>query len=400
LFDEAGEIRQASREHRAAAEQQAMSLITYLTRIQFAPGAIGLLGEELAQLGVSRPLIVTDKGIVKAGLLDPAIAAARLKHEIPVFDGTPENPTEQAALDARDQFRQADCDSILAIGGGSSLDLAKAVALLVTHPEPLAQYAAILGGIGKITADKPPVIAIPTTSGTGSEVGRAALITLEDGRKLGFISPHMIPSVAICDPDLTMGLPPLLTAATGMDALTHCIETYLSPRFNPPAEAIALDGLRRATGFIVRATRDGADREAREQMMLAALEGGMTFQKGLGAVHGMSHALGGLKTLRLHHGTLNAVILPCVLRFNESHAAEKYAALRLVMHLKPEADLAGAIAELSRDLSLPASLADMGLSDDVIPLMAQRAFEDHSTATNPRPVTVADYDTLLREALA
>jgi 4-hydroxybutyrate dehydrogenase len=376
-----------------------MSLITYLTRIQFAAGAIGLLGEELALLGASRPMIVTDKGIVKAGLLDAAIAAAGLKREIPVFDGTPENPTEQAALEARDQFREAQCDSIIALGGGSSLDLAKAVALLATHPEPLAHYAAILGGIDRITADKPPVIAIPTTSGTGSEVGRAALITLEDGRKLGFISPHMIPSVAICDPDLTLGLPPLLTAATGMDALTHCIETYLSPRFNPPAEAIALDGLQRATRNILRATRDGADREAREQMMLASLEGGMTFQKGLGAVHGMSHALGGLKDLRLHHGTLNAVILPAVLRFNEGHAPEKYAALRLAMDLKPDADLADTIAGLSRDLSLPASLADMGLAQDVIPLMAQRAFEDHSTATNPRPLTVADYDTLLREAL-
>ena len=377
-----------------------MSLITYLTRIQFAAGAIGLLGEELALLGVSRPMIVTDKGIVKAGLLEATVAAAGLKREIAVFDATPENPTEQAALEARDQFREGECDSVIALGGGSSLDLAKAVALLATHPEPLAQYAAILGGIARITADKPPVIAIPTTSGTGSEVGRASLITLEDGRKLGFISPHMIPSVAICDPDLTLGLPPLLTAATGMDALTHCIETYLSPRFNPPAEAIALDGLQRATRNIVRATRDGADREAREQMMLAALEGGMTFQKGLGAVHGMSHALGGLKDLRLHHGTLNAVILPAVLRFNEGSAPEKYAALRLAMDLKPDADLAAAIAGLSRDLSLPASLADMGLAQDVIPLMAQRAFEDHSTATNPRPLTVAEYDTLLREALA
>lgn len=375
-----------------------MSLITYLTRIQFAAGAIGLLGQELGLLGVSRPMIVTDKGIVKAGLLDAAIAAAGLEHELPVFDGTPENPTEQAALEARDRFREAQCDSIIALGGGSPLDLAKAVALLSTHAEPLAQYAAILGGIDRITADKPPVIAISTTSGTGSEVGRAALITLEDGRKLGFISPFMIPSVAICDPELTLGLPPLLTAATGMDALTHCIETYLSPRFNPPAEAIALDGLQRATRNIVRATRDGADGDAREQMMLAALEGGMTFQKGLGAVHGMSHALGGLKDLRLHHGTLNAVILPAVLRFNESHAPEKYAALRRAMDLKPDADLSLAIAGLSRDLSLPASLAEMGLPEDVIPLMAQRALEDHSTATNPRPLTVADYDRLLREA--
>ena len=376
-----------------------MSLITYLTRIQFAAGAVRLLAEELALLGVERPLIVTDKGIVAAGLLDPVVAGAGLEGDIAIYDGTPENPTEQAALDARDQFRDRNCDSIVAVGGGSALDLAKAVALLVTHPEPLAQYAVISGGLTRITADKPPVIAIPTTAGTGSEVGRAALITLEDGRKLGFISPHMIPSVAICDPELTLGLPPLLTAATGMDALTHCIETYLSPRYNPTAEAIALDGLDRATRFLRRATSDGGDREAREQMMVAALHGGLTFQKGLGAVHGMSHALGALKSLRLHHGTLNAVILPSVLRFNASHATQKYAALRQAMGLKPDADLAAAVAELTSELGLPASLGEMGLTEDVIPQMAQRSLEDHSTATNPRPLTVSDYEALLHEAL-
>ncbi len=195
------------------------------------------------------------------------------------------------------------------------------MALLATHPGPLANYAAILGGVPKITAATAPVVAIPTTAGTGSEVGRAALITLSDGRKLGFISPHLIPKAAICDPELTLGLPPRLTAATGMDAVTHCVETYLSPRFNPPAEAIALDGLARAVGSIERAVADGTDRTARQELMMAALEGGLTFQKGLGAVHALSHPLGGLKEPSLHHGTLNAVLLPAVLRFNEPHAA-------------------------------------------------------------------------------
>ena len=220
-----------------------MGLISYLTRIQFETGAVKLIADELKLLRVKRPLIVTDKGLVAAGIVDHVVTAGGLPRETAVYDLTPENPTEAAALEGRDMFHAMACDSIVALGGGSPLDLAKAVALLVGHPEPLEQYAAILGGLEKITARKPPVIAIPTTSGTGSEVGRAALITLNDRRKLGFISPHMIPNVAICDPELTLGLPPLLTAATGMDAVTHCIETYLSPRYNPPADAIALDGL-------------------------------------------------------------------------------------------------------------------------------------------------------------
>lgn len=377
-----------------------MSLITYLTRIQFESGAIKLLGDELKLLGVSRPLIVTDMGIVDAGLVERVLEGAGLGRDVAVYDGTLENPDETSVIDARDKFRQEGCDSIIAVGGGSSLDLAKAVSLLATHAEPLEQYAAILGGIAKITSNKPPVIAVPTTSGTGSEVGRAALITLDDGRKLGFISPHMIPEVAICDPELTLGLPPYLTAATGMDAVTHCIETYLSPRDNPPAEAIAIDGLGRATRFLRRAFRDGRDREAREQMMMASLEGGMTFQKGLGAVHGMSHALGGLKTLRLHHGTLNAVILPSVLRFNEKYAEEKYKVLRTAMGLPEGADLAEVIAALSSDLGLPASLSQMGVPADSIPLLVKRAMVDHSTATNARPLTEDDYDMLFRQAMA
>ena len=376
-----------------------MSLITYLTRIQFDPGAVSLLAEELKLLGVSRPLIVTDKGIVNAGLIDKVRDGGKLPANVPVYDRTPENPDEAAVLEARDMFRQNACDSIVAVGGGSSLDLAKAVSLLVTHAEPLEQYAVILGGLSKITRDKPPVIALPTTSGTGSEVGRAALITLNDGRKLGFLSPYMIPEVAICDPDLTLGLPPYLTAATGMDAVTHCIETYLSPRDNAPAEAIALDGLKRAMKFLRRAFGDGQDREARKQMMMASLEGGMTFQKGLGAVHGMSHALGGLKSPRLHHGTLNAVILPSVLAFNESHAKEKYVALRAAMGLPEGANLGDAIAELSRDLGLPPSLAAMGVQADCFPTMVERALADHSTASNARPVTAADYEALFHAAM-
>ncbi|RUT31048.1 iron-containing alcohol dehydrogenase [Arsenicitalea aurantiaca] len=372
-----------------------MALITYLTRIQFEAGAVRLLGAELEALGASAPLIVTDRGIVAAGIIDQVIAASGLPASVAVFDGTPENPTEAAAHAGVEAYRAGGCDSVVAVGGGSAIDLAKAVALLVTHDGPLAQYAAILGGLDRITADKPPVIAVPTTAGTGSEVGRAALLTLEDGRKLGFISPHMIPSVAICDPELTTGLPAYLTAATGMDTVTHCIETYLSPRYNPVAEAIALDGLGRAVRALPRAVADGRDIAARTDMMMAALQGGLTFQKGLGAVHSMSHPLGGLKTVKLHHGTLNAVLLPAVLTFNRPEAGRKYEAIARVLGLEPNADLADALRRFAADLGLPATLSAMGVPRDVLPEMAEHAVRDHSTATNPRKAEVGDFLAML-----
>ena len=374
-----------------------MALINYLTRIQLDFGAASLLPDELHTLGISRPLMVSDKGIVAAGLT--ARVKADLPSATPVFDETPPNPTENAVDAALAVYRDAGCDGLVAVGGGSSIDLAKGVALMVTHDGPLEQYAAILGGMPKITPAVAPLVALPTTAGTGSEVGRAALITLRDGRKLGFIAPYMIPNVAICDPDLTLGLPASLTAATGMDALTHCIETFLSPRDNVPADAIALDGAGRAVKWIEKAMADGSDRDARWNMMMASLQGGLTFQKGLGAVHAMSHPLGGLRDPVLHHGTLNAVILPAVLRFNAGHVGDKYERLAAVMGLPAGADVAGAIESLNRRLGLPANLREMGVTDDVIPRMVEGAVADHSTASNPRPVNGADYQALFAEAM-
>ncbi len=252
----------------------------------------------------------------------------------------PPNPTEDAAEAAAALYREAGCDGVVGLGGGSSMDLAKAVALLATHDGPLVRYAAIEGGAPRITAHVAPVVAIPTTSGTGSEVGRGAMITFRDRRKLALLSPHLIPKRAICDPELTLGLPAGLTAATGMDAFTHGVETFLSPAINPPAEVIGLDAAARAWTWIERAVADGSDRDARWNMMMASMEGAMAFQKGLGAVHAMSHPLGGLETATLHHGTLNAVILPAVLRFNEGHVGGKYERMRAAFGLPAGADLA------------------------------------------------------------
>jgi 4-hydroxybutyrate dehydrogenase len=375
-----------------------IATIRYLTTVSFGFGASQLLPEALAELQIERPLVVTDPGVRAAGLVDRVIEPVSRERPPTWFDQTPANPTEAAVVEAVSAYQAGGCDGIVAIGGGSSIDLAKGVALMATHPGPLVDYAYINGGVERITAAIAPTVAIPTTAGTGSEVGRAAMINV-GGRKLDFLSPHLFPVRALCDPELTLGLPPSLTAATGMDALTHCIETYLSPLVNPPAEAIALDGVERAASSIEEATRDGQSRRARWNMMMASTEGALTFQKGLGAVHALAHPLGALDDLPLHHGTLNAVLLPAVLRFNESAATTKYARLRRAAGLHADADLAEWITGLNHVLGLPSGLAAMGVPADVLPRIAEAAEQDPATETNVRPATRADYEDLLRASL-
>lgn len=375
-----------------------MAVIQYLTTVEFEAGAARRTGGLVAGLGLARPLLVTDRGLAATPLLEGMRGSLGPLGGVEFLD-TPANPDEAAVRDATRLYREAGCDGVVAFGGGSSIDLGKAVALAATHPGPLESFALIRGGLSRITAAVAPVVAVPTTAGTGSEVGRGALITLGDGRKLGLISPHLIPKLAICDPELTLGLPPSLTAATGMDALTHCVETYLSPRVNPPADAIALDGAARAARWIRTATSDGSNLEARWNMMMASLHGGLTFQKGLGAVHSMSHPLGGLKSVSLHHGTLNAVLLPAVLRFNASAAPDKIAALTRAMGVEAAETLDAFVARLNRDLGLPSSLRAMGVTEAMVEQVLDAALADHSTASNPRPLARDDLVALFRDAM-
>ena len=355
-----------------------MSSINYLTRIEFGEGEIRRLPEFLGQLGSMRPLIATDRGLRASGLVERVTDL--LGASAAVFDATPSNPTEEAVLEAYALYKDSGCDGVIGLGGGSALDLAKGVPLLSGHDGPLAQYTLVAGGLTRIHNRICPMIAIPTTAGTGSEVGRAAVIITAEGRKLGIISPYMLPSIALCDPELTYGLPPKLTAATGMDAISHCLETYMAPAFNPPADAIALDGLVRGWQAIETATQNGADRSARKEMMICALEGAMAFQKGLGAVHALTHPLGAIRQLNLHHGTLNAVLMPAVLRFNHGVIGDKWGRLARLLGEAPDV----AIARLNERLGMPSGLAAMGVTDDMLPGIAADAMKDHCHATNPR----------------
>ena len=379
-----------------------MALINYVTQVQFDFGALALLQQECDRLGIRRPMIVTDAGVKAAGIVDRVLAQLTEPAAVGVFDQTPPNPNEAAVRAASQVYREGGFDGIIAVGGGSAIDLAKGVAVCGTHDGPLKQFALIEGGLARITAATAPVIAIPTTAGTGSEVGRAAILILDDGRKVGILSPHVVPKSAICDPELTLGLPPMLTAATGMDAITHCIETFLSPLFNPPAEGIALDGLWRGWAHIERATKSGGDRDARWNMMSASMQGAMAFQKGLGAVHSLSHSLGGVNP-RLHHGTLNAVLLPAVLDFNrEADTVEKdrkFDRLAHAMGLSDGDAIGPAIKALNQRLGLPATLTEMGVTRDLFPKIVQGALADHSHKTNPREASADDYARLLDKSM-
>jgi alcohol dehydrogenase class IV len=378
----------------------APAIFTFPNRILFGAGAAGWLSSELGRLKVRRPLIVTDAGLLATGLVERLIAPLGLR--VLVHTDVQANPTESDVLSGLARYREAGCDGLVGLGGGSPIDAAKAIRLLVTHPGRLADYDFTRGGIDRIGPEMPPMVAVPTTAGTGSEAGRGSLVQLpQTGRKTIVLSPYLLPSAAICDPELTLGLPPTLTAATGMDALTHCVESFLSSTFHPICDGIAVEGLRCIFKGLETAVNDGSNLEARTAMMMGALLGAISFHKGLGVVHSLSHALGAEG--RVHHGTLNAILLPHALRFNRAAASPRIAELARRMGLGRSGDSVGHLITLTElllvRLPLPRRLGDLdGLARDRIPHYARLAMQDHCHRTNPRSCTQPDFEALLEQA--
>ncbi len=376
------------------------SIFTFPTRILFGAGTRKSLATELNRLGVSRPMIVTDPGLLAIGLVAEVVGL--LGHPVVIHSDVKANPTEEDVLAGLERYREAGCDGLVGLGGGSPIDAAKAIRVLVTHPGRLADYDLTCGGQDRIRPDMPPMVAIPTTAGTGSEAGRGTLIQLpQTGRKTIVLSLYLLPSVSICDPELTRDLPPGLTAGTGMDAFTHCVESYLSTTFHPICDGIAVEGLRSIFSGLETAVRDGSDAEARSAMMMGALLGGISFHKGLGVVHSLSHALG--SEGRAHHGTLNAILLPHALRFNRGAATARMVELAGRLGLGRSGDAEGHLITLTElilaRLPLPRRLGQLdGLRHDRIPEYARLALLDHCHRTNPRPCTQADLEDVLDRA--
>ena len=363
---------------------------SFPTTVLYGPGVINRLPEELQHLGMLAPLVVTDRGLHKTAIFKRIEA---LLNNAPAFSDVDPNPTERNVREGTAFYKSHGCDSLVVLGGGSAIDAAKAIRLTITHPLDLAEYDDNIGGSEKITSDLPPLIAVPTTAGTGSEVGRSTVITLEKtNRKTVIFSPYLIPGLAIADPELTTGMPPNITAGTGMDAFTHNIEAFLAKGFQPICDAIALGGAKIAYRNLPRVMANPNDIEARGEMMVAAMMGAIAFQKGLGAVHSLAHPLS--TEFGMHHGTSNAVLLPIVLTFNRSAVPERFDELQHELGK----DVADCTRELNQICGIAPRLRDYGVPAQALPDLAQKAIQDGCHLSNPVPCTTDILLSLYRQA--
>ena len=374
--------------------------LNFFNKPHFENGSLKKISEVLKAQGIKKPLICTDPGLASIGMTDKIRNLLSNELSPTFYEETPANPTEKAVDEALEAYKTNDCDGVIGFGGGSSMDLGKAVALMANHEGNVIDYSLNEGGFTKIKKTV-PMIAIPTTSGTGSEVSVGSVIIMNDGRKLILASEHLRPDAAICDPELTVGLPSILTAGAGMDALTHCIEAIMSPINDPPAEAVGLDGIEKIVReeSLINACKDGQDLDARWNMMMASTEGAMAFSKGLGAVHSMSHAIGANQELRLHHGTLNGVILPTVIRFNKDHVGDKLPRILRAMGKSESADLADEIEKFNEKINLPSGLKEMGVTEEMIPELVEHSITDPSNVTTPRLPSPEEWEQLFLSAM-
>jgi 4-hydroxybutyrate dehydrogenase len=373
---------------------------SFPTNIVFGPGAVRETGELARKLGGKHALVVTDKGVNHVGLTESvrdSLTTAGIGATI--FDGIEPNPIEANVEVGLEVYRSAGCDLIVGVGGGSPLDGAKAIKLRATHDGPFEQYDDNIGGDALIRNDMPPLLAIPTTAGTGSEVGRSTVITCRTtDRKTVFFSVYLMPNYAICDPELTLAMPPMITAATGMDALTHNLEAYVAKPYHPMADGIALAGLKLCNKSLRKAVKNGADIEARGDMMMAAAMGATAFQKGLGVTHSLAHPLSSIAGM--HHGTANAVLLRYVIDFNEEACWLRLSDIADAIGLpKTPGTVAKWVRELNADIGIPEKLSAFGVTAEMIPIMVEKAMQDGCHVNNPRACTAEDMRALYQSAL-
>ncbi|WP_283179135.1 iron-containing alcohol dehydrogenase [Gemmobacter sp. 24YEA27] len=375
---------------------------TYPTTIHAGAGKIAGLGAHTIAAGIRRPLVVTDKGLAHLPFITAALAALTAAGLTPaLFSDVQGNPTDLNLEAGIEAFRKGAHDGVIVIGGGSAMDVGKLVALMEGQTIPVWDLEDIGDWWTRADADRiHPIIAVPTTAGTGSEVGRAAVLTnTTDHTKKIIFHPKMLPVLVIGDPELALGLPPALTAATGMDAFTHCFETFCVESFHPMADGIALEGLRIIRDALPRAVKNGQDLEARTMMFAAAMMGGVAFQKGLGAVHSLAHPLGAIHDIQ--HGLANAVILPYVVAFNRRAIEAKVA--HVAHSLEIEGGFDGFMAwllDFRRDLGIPHTLAELGATAERADEIAAKALADPSTGANPRKMDQDDFRRLYLAALS
>jgi len=368
----------------------------YPTAIRFGPGRIAELPDACRALGIARPLLVTDPGLAKMPIAIDAAASVAA----PIFSQLHANPVGADVEAGLAAYRSREHDGVVAFGGGSALDVGKVVAFMAGQTRPLWDFEDKEDWWSRADpAGIAPIVAVPTTAGTGSEVGRAGVILDEaEGVKKIIFHPKMLPGIVILDPELTLGLPPQVTAATGMDALSHCLEAYCAPGFHPMADGIAAEGTRLVATWLVRAVEDGTDVEARGNMLAAAAMGATAFQKGLGGMHALSHPIGAVSGS--HHGLTNAVLMPYILAHNRPAIEERLARLAGYIGLEPSFDAFLAwIVELRRRLAVPHTLTELNVAEGGVERLAAMAEADPSAGGNPLPFHAAEARQVLEAAL-
>lgn len=383
-----------------------MKQFNYPTTILYGEGSLSEAANRAKILGFKKPLIVTDKTLVKLGIVDQVKAEfEKAGLEVAVYDGTHPNPIEDDCIEGASLYKAQQCDSLIAVGGGSPMDAAKGIMVLATHDGPLSKYDDVKGGDKYITNPLPKLIAIPTTAGTGSEVGRSGVIIVKDtGDKTIIFHPTMMPVLAVLEPTLTTGLPKSITAATGIDAFIHCLEAYFAPGFHPMADGIALEGMTLIIENLEQVCNHGSDLEARSKMLLAASMGATAFQKGLGMIHSIAHPLSSVAGL--HHGLANALVAPECVRFleNSDLTSDQRKRIEKVNSFFAstefhESTLSNTLKNYFAHLGVDFGLLEHGVREDQVELLAEKAFHDVCHQTNMIPVSTEDFKTVITKAL-